>query len=1238
MKLTNLLLNLICLLLISSCATKQPFVRHDSEKSVSDTSVDPSNIDYELFLVGDIGSESNTSLESSNIVDLIKSQLKDNGVKKSVVFLGNTFGESGFPDAESPEYLKVDQSIERCIRELKTHTDKVYFIPGSSEWYDGHDYTVSAINQVEDYIQSKVSDKNIFVPSNGCGEPKLVKLSDDLLLVLMDSQWVLQGDDSEERKRSGCDIDDELELITYLQQILARNKSKNVIIAAHHPVYSNGVTGGNYGAASHLLPLPILGSIITGVKRISGGPQKFGHPQYEAYRSVINQALLNFEGVIHASAHDKSMQYHFQNNNHFIVSGSGADVNFARKGETADFSYMKQGFTKITHTKDQELWLDFYVASGPNSTEAKSVYRKLLYKKEFNEYTDKTVYKELDDYPTSVKAIASKTYTDGRFGMGKTYRNEWGTEVEVPVLLLDRTEGGLSPVQQGGGFQTKSLRLENPDGRQWVLRTIDKDVTKVVPAPLRKSFAQKLIQDGISAAHPYAALAIPRLAEAAGVYHANPKYIWLPKQKALGDFNNEYAERLYLFEERPGGNMEGHQNYGGAKESINTPELIAKLKKNHKHTVDSEHVLRSRLFDLLIGDWDRHDDQWRWGVYDDPERPNSKLYRAIPRDRDQAFFKNDGFLNYLASRPFFNPQLRKFDSDYNKVSGLAFNARHFDRHFLSQLNEADFIRIAQEVQASMTDEVISGAFADWPQEIYDLSGAEITAKLKQRRNDLVNYTKQFYDYLTKEVMVIGTNSQNLFDITTLANDQLDVKLYHLDNGQKHMIWSRTIKGNECDELRLFGLKKDDTFKFSGSEKSSIKVRLVGGSGDDVVDNQSENLTILTYDRPDGMALTGNAVKSKLKDQDGVNSFDRQDWKLDRLFHFPLITFYTDGGVGLSYNFWWQKNGFRKNPFKSNHTLSLAYFNGNSAVLGRYNGHWKSVFGPTWDFKLGAFGVGPAFTQFFYGLGNEYVNYEEVFSEIEEAQSRNFHIVRGTQLDLNLEFVKDFGNNRSLSINPSVEFINVADELDDPEEPRFFFFDEAGRNDNDFRRKLYAGLGLHYTSDRANSPTNPTRGYIFKIGADYKQNLSESDFSNLTFSSNVAAYIPFTTTQKVVFATNIGGAYTFGDYEFFHANYLSNTSRLRGFRTNRFAGDGIVYHASDLRIRLFQGSGGLRSGFGIFGSFDYGRAFLEDDDFNDWHTSVGGGIFITPLDLIGFKIGYYIGEDDTQISVGGALSF
>ena len=55
---------------------------------------------------------------------------------------------------------------------------------------------------------------------------------------------------------------------------------------------------------------------------------------------------------------------------------------------------------------------------------------------------------------------------------------------------------------------------------------------------------------------------------------------------------------------------------------------------------------------------------------------------------------------------------------------------------------------------------------------------------------------------------------------------------------------------------------------------------------------------------------------------------------------------------------------------------------------------------------------------------------------------------------------------------------------------------------------------------------------------------------------------------------------------------------------------MVYHATDLRVKLFQGSGGLNSGFGIFGSFDYGRAFLEDENVNDWHTSCGGGLYYT----------------------------
>ena len=1238
MKILTIPILTLVILLLCSCGAKKPFVKDASSLTNLHQEHSIDNIDYELYLVGNIGAEQ-SKVYDSDIVDLIKSELRPNSKTQSVVFLGNSFSDNGLPESESPEFEKVNSSIDDCIKKLKENTDKVYFIPGNTEWYDGHDYTVSAVNHVEDYIESKVNGKNIFVPSKGCGEPKVVELTDDLIMVLMDSQWVLQGDNSAERKRSGCEIDNELQLVTFLQQILSKNKNKNVVIAAHHPIYSNGKTGGNYGAASHLLPLPILGSLITGVKKIGGGQEKFGHPQYEAYRAAINLALSNFDGVIHASANDQNLQYHEQNNNHFIVAGSGSDVDFVRKGGGAEFAAMSMGFSKITHTKDLELWLEFFIPDPENKAKAKSIYKKLLYKKEVIDFSDKSIYKDLANYPKSVTTAASKTYSKGRFGMGKTYRTEWGTEVDAPVLLLDEFEGGLVPVQQGGGFQTKSLRLENSEGRQWVVRTIDKDVDKVVPPPLRETFVKNLIQDGISAAHPYAAMAIPKLAEAANIYHANPKFVWVPKQKALGDYNKDFAERLYLFEERPGGNMEGHPTYGGATKSVNTPELIEKLLKNHNHTVDQKYVVRARLFDLLIGDWDRHDDQWRWGVYSDDTKPGVKVYRSIPRDRDQAFFKNDGFLNYIASRPFFNPQLRKFDKDINNLSGLAFNARHFDRHFISQLTEEDFITAAEYLKNNITDAVIEDALSDWPTQIYDVQGDQIIEKLKSRKQNLVEYAKEYYRYLSKEVTVIGTNGKNEFDITAEKNDHLQVNAYHISDGQRHLIWSRLIDGKDCNEVRLFGLKKKDIFNFSGNEKSSISVRLVGGSGDDVVNNNSSTIKVITYDRADGMTLAGNnKVKSKLKDQKGINRFDRKDWKINRLIHFPMITFYTDEGIGLSYNLWWQTNGFRKNPFKSNQALSVAYFNANSAIVARYSGLWSMAFGPTWDFRLDAVATGPSFTQYFYGLGNEYVNYEEIFPDEPEAGSINFHIVRGNHFDFNPHIVKNLGNNKAFSINPSFEYLNLDAELNDPNEQRFIFLDEAGRTAEDFTTKVYAGLGLTYESVRVNNPVLPTRGYIFKAGADYKQSLN-SGFNNLTLSSNVAAYLPFSPTHKIVLATNIGGAYTFGDYEFFHANYLSNQSRLRGFKTNRFGGDGIVYHATDLRIKLLQGHGGLRTGFGIFGAFDYGRAFLEDEeDQNDWHTSFGGGIYLTPLNMLGFKIGMYAGEDDTQVTVGGALTF
>jgi hypothetical protein len=81
--------------------------------------------------------------------------------------------------------------------------------------------------------------------------------------------------------------------------------------------------------------------------------------------------------------------------------------------------------------------------------------------------------------------------------------------------------------------------------------------------------------------------------------------------------------------------------------------------------------LNRRLFDILIGDWDRHEDQWRWGEF---EKENGVLYRPIPRDRDQAFTKFDGLIPKMITKVL--PDIQSFESKIGDPAELSIAARN----------------------------------------------------------------------------------------------------------------------------------------------------------------------------------------------------------------------------------------------------------------------------------------------------------------------------------------------------------------------------------------------------------------------------------------------------------------------------------------------------------------------------------------------------------------------------------
>src|SRR2546422_7620271 len=107
-----------------------------------------------------------------------------------------------------------------------------------------------------------------------------------------------------------------------------------------------------------------------------------------------------------------------------------------------------------------------------------------------------------------------------------------------------------------------------------------------------------------------------------------------------------------MIEERPTEPPDNEVAFAGAVELASTKKLLEHLEHSPRHRVDSRAYLAARLMDVFIGDWDRHHDQWRWARFDSGQ---VHIWRPIPRDRDQAFARLDGFFVWLTG--FYWPQL-----------------------------------------------------------------------------------------------------------------------------------------------------------------------------------------------------------------------------------------------------------------------------------------------------------------------------------------------------------------------------------------------------------------------------------------------------------------------------------------------------------------------------------------------------------------------------------------------------
>ena len=400
---------------------------------------------------------------------------------------------------------------------------------------------------------------------------------------------------------------------------------------------------------------------------------------------------------------------------------------------------------------------------------------------------------------------------------GTDYRRLWETPIEVEVLDFSTEAGGLKPLFRVGGAQTFGLALKGADGKSYTFRSLVKEQGQNFHESLQGFAIARFAQDLQASIHPASNVMVPALAKAAGVLHNEPRLIILPDDPALGEFRELFAGRLGTLEEFPTKASDEYTGFEGATDIIKSFDLVTQWLASPDVRVDARALLRLRLFDFYINDWDRHANNHRWA-----RLPGKSGWQPLPEDRDQAFVDFEGFLLDRA-RPY-EPRLLRFEEDYPSNFGLTSQGWPIHRWFLAELERDDWIEMANDLRNRITDEVIDQAANLMPDEYKPLNADELTRILRARRDKLPEFAEEMYRYHAAEIDVQATDKNDQIDLRDTGEGMLAVSVSL--NASSEPYFQRLINAKDTKSLRVYMRGGQNILTCDGPVGSSIKIDII----------------------------------------------------------------------------------------------------------------------------------------------------------------------------------------------------------------------------------------------------------------------------------------------------------------------------------------------------------------------------------------------------------------------------
>ncbi len=1161
-------------------------------------------ISKSIYLTSNLGAEGNSN--SVNILKAIVAASKKDA-DAAFVALGNTTREIGYP--KNSEERKEEESFlsSQVLEPLSGFNGQVIFIPGKNEWNKGGHKN---IDDLESFLQDNSEAK--FWPNDGCPLERET-LSDNVELVMVDTQWYLEDWDTHPYINNDCEIKTREQFFIEFKDELKDEQNKTIVVALHHPV----LTATRQGL----------------IDRMGGvSKQAYYHKEMQNLVGRLETLASQFNDVIFVSGGDKNLQYLIDDGIAQIISGAVAKTEKVNPDEKdGHFGTDQQGFAKLNVFKDGRSEVELFTVNG---NQVAKVFSAPI-KSKLGELEDFEYHSKADYNKTFKASIYTEAEVDKsgfyKWFWGDHYRETYGRKIEAPVLFLEDLPDNVRAITEGGGNQSRSLRLIDDNENEYTIRELRKSSVRFIQSKIKDHYvldymgntvAEAIVQDYYTTAQPYAQFAINELLDAIDISHAKPEIFYIPKQKRLGRFNENYGDKLYMFEAHVGDENKAFEIFGDADDIISTKDMLLELQNDKDAKIDEDSYLRARLFDMLVNDWDRHEDQWRWGLH--KQEDGTKLYKPIPRDRDQAFSKYDGVFPFIlkAASPLTR-NMQTYASEIHNVKTFNNAVYYLDKNFINKASWSDWEKQAKLIQTDLTDTVIDNAFANLLEDTKDESISNIKSILKQRRENMVSIARDYYDYFKEHEILVATNKDNNIDVLRQPNGKTTITILQED----YTIVQNTYSKEETKEIWIYALDGDDEITVSGNGDSYIEIKIFGGEENDIYNIENKR-AITVYDFKSKENTFNNPVNKRLTDSYDINNYDPQKRKYTNNILLPTVGFDPDAGFNAGLTNTFTTYGLLRNPFTTQHIVNASYYSATQGFEFSYKGEFAHVI-HNWNLAIDARITSDNYAINFFGIGNE-TNYDD------DAVDLDFNRTRIRQWHFEPSLIYKTDGNVDVHFSARLAAHQVEDDANGFAN---VFFD----SENDvFENQIYAGAeaGIHF-NNKEGLLAFPRRGLEFGVLAGYKQNI-DSDFDNkFTYITPTASFIyPIHESGLAVLATKVQADFILGDsYEFYHAATVGGNNSLRGFRNERFLGQTSFFQTTDLRVCFIeQRTGFIPLRIGVTGGFDLGRVWNDNEDSKKWHNSYGGSVFVNGFQAFTANIGYYQSNEDNRIIFTAGFRF